>query len=149
MLNECWDGCDEYCRYGQAHYSVTNVATNASFMGTLMVSDEIADRYCLEDGEYLLELVDTEMYANYRRHAKTVFQSMTYSWSMTLEGTSSKVVQVGEVQTEAPTLAPTSSVKPEDKSDDDSTPLNEQPGFIAGMVIMCIVIVAALGVGAW
>eukprot|EP00602_Paraphysomonas_sp_CaronLab_P006942 CAMPEP_0185025224 /NCGR_PEP_ID=MMETSP1103-20130426/8265_1 /TAXON_ID=36769 /ORGANISM="Paraphysomonas bandaiensis, Strain Caron Lab Isolate" /LENGTH=1079 /DNA_ID=CAMNT_0027558375 /DNA_START=206 /DNA_END=3445 /DNA_ORIENTATION=- len=125
------DDSADYTWYGQAYYTVTDSDDTVVAAGTLLVSDEQADRYCLPEGLYTLSLYDDELYTNRLKHAKVVFSAANSS-SVTLTGTSSETkFDLGGVDV--------------NKNDDDDD-LTKSTEFIVGIsvaaAVLCLVCTA-------
>ncbi|CAE7438589.1 tagC, partial [Symbiodinium microadriaticum] len=102
------------------------------FVGTLMVSDEQEDWYCLPQGKYTVALDDSALYSERIKHAKVVFSSAYgTTTNVTLQGTSSSVYYLGNYNTKS--------------NDDDKSAWYESTGVIVGMtvgglVFLCIAV---------
>lgn len=111
LSNVTDDDVDDYTWRGMAGYKIYNSVNPSSYLyaGQLLVSDEEADRYCLPNGEYTIELHDDELWANRHKHASIV---VTYGDAVmqgvmpdgvmgekiTLMGTSRARITVGKSQ---------------------------------------------------
>jgi len=114
----------DYSWHGDASYSIYDSDGKILATGTLMVSDEQAESYCLVNGTYTLTLEDDELYASTKKHAKVTFYmgSQTY----TLVGASSVNVVIGDSH-----RSNSSSKKH----------LTSSVGFIVGICIACAVLI--------
>jgi hypothetical protein len=74
MANVTDDDADDYTWYGKAGYKVISqdAPTDYLYAGQLLVSDEEADRYCVPDGAYTIELLDDDLWAYRHKHASIV-----------------------------------------------------------------------------
>ncbi|CAE7445591.1 aprX_2 [Symbiodinium microadriaticum] len=132
------DDYTDYSWYGAAVWTATDVDMNVVAAGTLLVSDEQGERYCLPPGTYEVHLNDTAMEAMSSRHAKVVFSGSGMD-SVTLDG------QTG-VTSGSVTLVSQDFKK--SSNDDDDTPITSSLGFIIGMAVGgAVLLVVALFVG--
>jgi hypothetical protein len=108
----------------------------------------------LKNGNYTLNLQDTELWENRKKHAKVIFSSG--SANVTMEGTVevsdfpvggglSSSASPSSLPTSQPTSQPTLPEKSNKQSNDDDTPVTESAGFIVGITIGCIAVAVLIG----
>lgn len=81
-------------RYGLASYSIRYESDSSLFStGTLTISDQQADVYCVNKGTYIFSFNDTLLYSTYRKNGQVVFTLPDQS-TITFTSTASQTVKV-------------------------------------------------------
>ena len=101
LANVTDDDADDYTWYGKAGYKIISQddPNGYLFAGQLLVSDEEADRYCVPNGAYTIELHDDDLWAFRHKHASIV---VTYGAAVgqgvmpnSIEGSATKITLMG------------------------------------------------------
>eukprot|EP01041_Mallomonas_annulata_P005578 gene5578-11237_t len=67
------DDVEDYSWHGLSHWNISDSRGRVRAAGTLLVSDESAERYCLRDGFYTISLFDDDLFATSGKHAVVEF----------------------------------------------------------------------------
>lgn len=63
------DDVEDYSWHGHAFWNISGRTNFAHAASTLLISDETAERYCLPNGVYNIQLWDKELFAEIQKHA--------------------------------------------------------------------------------
>mmetsp|Transcript_24134 Transcript_24134/g.40995 ORF Transcript_24134/g.40995 Transcript_24134/m.40995 type:complete len:1132 (-) Transcript_24134:1892-5287(-) len=123
------DDSADYTWYGDAYYTIYNIYDIPVHMGTLMVSDEQADRYCMHEGTYTFALNDTALNQNRNKHAAVTFSYVTDGGEVvSIELTGTETVANVDVDVDS-------------GSDDDDSKWYEIAGIVVAVVLAVVLIV--------